>query len=282
LRFLGPSVTGSLFDALRIEADTPGHNVGGGLDLSPLTDSCTVRETQIWGCTGTGIKVGSGSQVIIKGGRVIGNGPTPRGTSIGVHLTGNNGGVHLAQIDLIAHLEAVRLDNSSGAGSNREIFIAQATLDSSWRGLAVYDNSYVDIAGCWAASSEDSNIFVSPDSGGALLSINGGTIFNACAEQPNATTGAGCNGLQVHAGSFALTGVTVRNNRGTGIYAGPKVAEYSITGNIVRENGIGADLSGDVLSVTGNVFARNRVAWRLAEGLKEVAVFGNVGLPAAA
>ena len=45
------------------------------------------------------------------------------------------------------HLEAMRIDNSSGAGSNREIFISQATFDSSWRGLAVYDNSYVDIAG---------------------------------------------------------------------------------------------------------------------------------------
>jgi hypothetical protein len=45
------------------------------------------------------------------------------------------------------HLEAMRIDNSSGAGSNREIFISQATFDSSWRGLAVYDNSYIDIAG---------------------------------------------------------------------------------------------------------------------------------------
>jgi hypothetical protein len=34
----------------------------------------------------------------------------------------------VAQTDVIGHLEAVRLDNSSGAGSNREIFLAQATV----------------------------------------------------------------------------------------------------------------------------------------------------------
>lgn len=132
------------------------------------------------------------------------------------------------------------MDSSSGAGSNREIFIAQATFDSSWRGLAIYDNSYVDIAGCWAASSEDANIYVSPNSSNALvrgfvtermdfalpqvamemkfalkmmdvctqyakLSISGGTIFNACAEQPNKTeSNASCYGMVVHAGSFAI------------------------------------------------------------------------------
>jgi hypothetical protein len=184
---------------------------------------CTVREVQLWGVTGTGIKIGKGSQVIIKGGRVIGNGPTPRGTSTGIHVTGGNGGVHVAQTDVIAHLEALRLDASSGAGSNREIFIAQATLDSSWRNLAVYDNSYVDVAGCWTASAEDTNVYISPESTGSLLSITGGTIFNACAEQPNATAaGGGCNGMQVHSGSFTLTGVSVRNNRGTGIFTGDK------------------------------------------------------------
>ena len=122
------ALTRSLFDALLIVGDNPAHNPGSGLNLGTLTDSCTVREVQIWGVTGTGITIGTGSQVIIKGGRVIGNGPVPRGTSIGVHCTGNNGGVHVAQTDVIGHLEAVRLDNSSGAGSNREIFLAQATV----------------------------------------------------------------------------------------------------------------------------------------------------------
>ena len=30
--------------------------------MGSLTDSCTVREVQIWGVTGTGIAIGTGSQ----------------------------------------------------------------------------------------------------------------------------------------------------------------------------------------------------------------------------
>ena len=139
------SLTQSLIDSVFISATAAGSNVfGSGFDLGQLTDSVTIRETQMWGVTGVGITVGHGSQVIIKGGRIIGNNPFQpgkRATSTGIHVTGNNGGVHIAQTDVIAHLEALRLDNSNGAGSNREIFLAHPTFDSSWRGIAIYDNS---------------------------------------------------------------------------------------------------------------------------------------------
>ena len=61
-RFMGPSVTRSLFDALFFEGADPA-GIGSGLDLSPLTDSVTIRESQLWGISGTGIKIGKGSQV---------------------------------------------------------------------------------------------------------------------------------------------------------------------------------------------------------------------------
>lgn len=48
--------------------------------------------------------------MIVKGGRVIGNGPTPRGTSIGIHITGNNGGVHVAQTDLIQVSDQLKIE----------------------------------------------------------------------------------------------------------------------------------------------------------------------------
>ena len=67
----------------------------------------------------------------------------------------------------------VRLDDSNGEGSNREIFLDQATLDSNYVGLAIYDNSYVDVVGVWAASSARDNIWVSPESTSAVLSLTG-------------------------------------------------------------------------------------------------------------
>ncbi len=84
-----------------------------------------------------------------------------------------------ATCSLHEHRRAQLLFFCRCAGSNREIFINQATLDSNWRGLSIFDQSYVSIAGCWAASSIAENIWVSPQSVNALLVVSGGTIFNA-------------------------------------------------------------------------------------------------------
>ncbi|CAF1566327.1 unnamed protein product, partial [Adineta ricciae] len=71
----------------------------------------------------------------------------------------------------------ILIANSSGVGSNREIFISHATIDSNGRGLVIRDNSYVSIIGIWAASSTIDQVFVDENTT-AVLSISGGTIFN--------------------------------------------------------------------------------------------------------
>jgi hypothetical protein len=137
----------------------------------------------------------------------------------------------------------------------REIFIAQATLDSDWRGLEVWDSSYVNIAGCWAASSDQENIWVSPQSHGALLSITGGTIFNGGVY---GTPGEG-NGITVNAGSFILSGTAVRNNKGKGVWVpSDAVSNFIVSNNQIFANGVGAVLRGRAYSVTGNVFHDNK------------------------
>lgn len=52
-----------------------------------------------------------------QGGRIIGG--CKYCNSIGVHVTGNNGGVHVASTDVIALNQGMLLDTSNGHGSNR-------------------------------------------------------------------------------------------------------------------------------------------------------------------
>lgn len=85
-------------------------------------------------------------------------------------------------------------------------------MDSNVRGLAVHDNSYVSIAGCWAASSDVDNIWTAPGSN-PLIVIAGGTIFNAGAEGGDCSSNE-CNGMTINGGSFSLSGTAVRNNQG--------------------------------------------------------------------
>ena len=93
----------------------------------------------------------------------------------GSHSLALSGGVHVAATDVIGWNQGIVLDGSNGQGSNREIFIKQATIDSNGRGLAVYDSSYIDITGCWAASSASDNIWTDPSSNPQLV-IVGGTM----------------------------------------------------------------------------------------------------------
>ena len=228
--------------------------LGSGIDLGKVSDTLTIRDTTLWFLSGTGVKVGMGSEVRIEGGRIIG---VEGKVSIGVWVTGNNGGVHLVGTDVISHKIGMQLDNSNGQGSNREIFLSQATLDSNWRGLAVQDDSYVSFTGVWAASSDQDNIWVSGSSTGALLSLTGGTIFNAGSEGGDCGNGM-CNGLVVNAGSFMMTGVAVRYNKGVGIWVpNDSVGSYTISGCQVFNNGVGANLGGSNMVVVGNVFNNN-------------------------
>jgi hypothetical protein len=141
----------------------------------PVADTNTVRDVFIWEIKGTGIQIGYGSEVRILDGRIIGA-AIRFDESIGIHVTGNNGGVHVENTDIIALATGVLIENSNGAGSIREIFISQATIDSNGRGLVIRDNSYVCITGIWAASSTIHQVFVDYNTS-ALLSISGGTDF---------------------------------------------------------------------------------------------------------
>eukprot|EP00040_Diaphanoeca_grandis_P000069 m.14260 g.14260 ORF g.14260 m.14260 type:complete len:449 (-) comp10065_c0_seq1:132-1478(-) len=251
-------------------------NPVGGIDLGPLSDTITVDNCFMEGILGTGLKIGRGSEVRLKGGRICGGFSVGKGlVGIGVHVTGNNGGVHIIGTDLIGHNVGLQLDDSSGAGSNREIFLSQATLDSNYRGLVVMDNSYVDISGCWAASSAADNIWVGPGRS-ALLAISGGTIFNGGHQVgDNATS----NGMTVLSGSFTLTGVIIRNNKGIGLHVASEfVQDYTISGcKFYANNVAGVSLLGDYYSMTGSVFRENGPNVVNSATAKHAVIANNVG-----
>jgi hypothetical protein len=232
-------------------------NLSGGIAMRGVTDSNLLREVQIWRVSGTGIEIGHGSEVRISGGRVIG--VSNRKDGIGIIVSGNNGGVHIDTTDIIALGTGLLLKDLYGKGSNREIFLTHVTLDSCGRGLAVYDNSYISIAGLWAASSDIDQIWVNTGTN-ALITITGGTIFNGgIYECPDNTTM--CNGMTVNSGSFMLTGVEIRNNKGRGIWVpNPNVVQYTINGCHIFENGQGLNLVGDEYVVTSNICSRNAQA----------------------
>lgn len=247
----------SLFERLLV-VPAAAYKPGTGIHFTGLSDSTTIRDCQFWLIKGVGIRIGHGSEIRVQGGRVIGD-ASRNDNSIGVQVTGNSGGVHIVSTDLIALHDGVRIDNTSGQGSNREIFLTHTTLDSCGRGLAVKDNSYVSLTGCWAASCNNDNIHVEAGLISPLLSINGGSIFNAGAYGGSTTTGR--NGLTVNSGSFTLTGVSVRNNLGRGIWVpNQTVKDYAITGCRIVDNGQGASLTGSNYLVASNIFTRNTTA----------------------
>jgi hypothetical protein len=223
------------------------------LDLGVVTDTVSIINPLFQNVHGVGIKIGHGSEVRSIGGRIFGqfsgSGWVPG--SAGMHVTGNNGGVHIISTDLIALETGLLLDNSSGAGSNREIFLSQATVDSNYRGLVIHDNSYVDFSGVWTASSGDANIYVGA-SAAPLVSLTGGTIFNA------GTYGAIGNndGIAWHGtGSFVLSGVTVRNNKGRGLWmTNPAMRNFIVSGSQFYGNGMNMDVVGDNYTITGCIF----------------------------
>jgi hypothetical protein len=126
----------------------------------------------------------------------------------------------------------------------------------------VNDNSYVSVAGCWAASSDVHNVFIDANSAGAVVVIAGGTIFNG-GVLTSGNCSAGCNGLTALSGTFQLTGVDVRFNQGRGVWVpqGSSATGFAVTGCRINNNGMGVSLSaGSGYALTGNVFAGNAQA----------------------
>ena len=90
--------------------------------------------------------------------------------------------------------------------------------------------------------------------GRVILGVGGGRIYQGGAHGRPGTH----HGIVVRAGSFALSGVSLRENRGTAVLVeGQEVRDYTITGCRVHDNGTGIVLSGHGYAVTGNVFSRN-------------------------
>ncbi|MBW7865592.1 MAG: hypothetical protein GX580_11900 [Candidatus Hydrogenedens sp.] len=242
----------SLFCDLLFRAGEGGV-MGSGVLLRKVADTTSLSHCVLWGVTGTGLEIGEGSEVRVLGGRIIGfNRRTAPHPAVGILLTGNNGGVHVITTDIIGLHTAMQI-GVPGGKSNREIFITHATIDSCVHGLVQKDNAYTSIAGCWAASCDEEQILVEESARGAILAITGGTIFNGGAYNEPGTA----NGMVVRAGSFVLSGVTVRHNKGTGLLIGDKVRDYAVTGCRIADNGVGVRLGGDRFTFTGNVLSRN-------------------------
>lgn len=228
--------------------------MGSGIVTRKVADTTTLDQCVIWGVSGTGIEVARGSEVRIFGGRVVGhNSPVPYGRSCGVHLVGNNGGVHLVTTDLIGLHTGLRIGEPTGL-SNREVFLTHSTLDSCTHGLVQSDHAYTSVAGCWAASCDEEQILLEKEAVHALLVITGGTIFNAGTYGRAGTH----HGLVVRAGSFVLSGVAVRHNQGVGILVDSDTVQgYSVTGCRIHDNATGAILKGSAFSFQSNVLLRN-------------------------
>jgi nitrous oxidase accessory protein NosD len=252
-----------------------GARMGSGLVVDGVMDTTTLDHCLLWGVTGTGVRVARGSEVRIVGGRIIGATNPYQGIgagSTGVHLAGGNGGVHILTTDIISLGTCLKI-GEPGAVSNREVFITHATFDSSTHGLWQVDNAYTSIAGCWAASSDEDQILIDETSPGAILVVTGGTIFNGGAYgRPGAH-----NGIDIRAGSFVLSGTTVRHNKGTGIQVGENVHDYAITGCRILNNGTGVVLAGARYAFTGNVVAHNQTAL-VDHGGEDRVLQANVGI----
>ncbi len=253
----------TVFDHVNVIYDfsnpTPTNLPGSGILCNPTAffAGCAIYECLFFGIQGTGIRLGNGAEVRIIGGRVIGTRLSPSYPnytpgSIGIQFTGDNGGVHIVSTDVYGLEQGVRIENSSGLGSNREIFITDATLDSCWRALEIRDSSIVSVTGCGLGSSDQEIVHVEVDAGSKLM-ISGGYIYNA-----GAWVQAGANGITVNSGSFILDGVWVSYNRGRGIWVpNSSVSEYTITGCRIMDNGQPISLDGSWYIVANNVFARN-------------------------
>jgi len=233
-----------------------GINVGSGIVSEELTDTVSIEGSFFWNIRGTGVQIGYGSEVRILGGRIIGDNRFPG--SIGVHVTGNNGGVHIDSTDIIALDIGVLIDDSSGHGSNREIFITQATMDSCNKaGLAIGDSSYVSISGCWAASSNINQIWLYDIRTDPVVVIVGGTVFNGGAIGGNCSNDE-CNGITALSGRLTLNGLQIRNNKGKGVWiANPSVYDYVINGCTIFQNGQGVILQGTNYVFSGNLCDSN-------------------------
>ena len=248
----------SHIEHLLIRGEDPTISVPSGIGMLGVADTNNIRDVLITQIQGTGIQIGYGSEIRIIGGRLIGN-AVRFDQSIGIHCTGNNGGVHIEHTDVIALGRGILLENVFGHGSNREIFITHATIDSNGRGLIIRDNSYVSIVGLWAASNTIDQIFIDRNTS-ALLNINGGTIFNGgIYECPKDSQW--CNGITLLSGSVILNGLEIRNNQGRAIWMdSSSIDQVQITSSRIFANGQAFYINTSTFIIANNICSSNKQA----------------------
>ena len=82
--------------------------MGSGIITRSVADTTTLDHCLMWGVSGTGLEIARGSEVRIFGARIVGSNSVVVGDkslkkeSVGILLTGNNGGVHIVTTDIIA------------------------------------------------------------------------------------------------------------------------------------------------------------------------------------
>lgn len=230
--------------------------LGGSVRIRTLADTSAFMNCVSWGTTGTAIEIGVAAEVRIVGGRIIGQLDQKEG-GVGVHLTGNAGGIHILTTDIIGHHTGLLLGNpppgsrpegGPPAPGNREIFLTQATFDSCVYGVRQWDSSYVSVAGLWAASSDEAQIVLEETAKGALFVVAGGTIFNGGAYGRKGAK----NGFVAKAGAFNLSGVDIRNNQGTGLVVGPGAKDWMVTGCRIHDNGTATRIEGNARRMMAN------------------------------
>lgn len=245
----------ALFRTIRLGSDgTAGNEPQGLFDCgtTSTTDTIVFEDCHLEGIRGRGYGIANGSSIWFRGGRIIGRGTNPTSeVSVGVKLYGGNGGVWFSFIDIINLNIAVHVTATNGT-TNREIFLNETAIDSSYIGLALEDASYVDWTGVWAASCAVANILLLGTFTG-IFKGTGGTIFNG-----GAVTGAAGDGITINtAAQVDLTGVLIRNNAGRGVRCpatGP--TKGNMTGCTIRDNNIGFD-AGGTWAGTGNNIINN-------------------------
>ena len=241
---LDGGMTGSTFS--NVWFDGQKVPLGGAVRVKGVSDTSAFVNCVSWGTSGVAFEIGRGAEVRFMGGRIIGD-VTQRAGGVGILLAGGNGGVHVLTTDVIGHHTGLQIGGVGGP-ANREIFLTQATFDSSVYGIRQYDAAFVSVAGIWAASSDEAQISIEETARGALFVCAGGTIFNGGAYGRKGSK----NGLVAMAGAFNLSGVDVRHNQGVGITVGPGAQDWMVTGCRIHHNGTATRISGNRRKMMAN------------------------------
>lgn len=264
-------VSKSKFSGLRLSGDSVAHAPAGLFDCIPSSwvDTVEFFDNQIEGCLFKVYGIGQGAEVRFRAGRIIGGNIT---SSMGIHLYGNNGGVHIDGTDIIQLGCGLYVSKQNGI-SNREIFLGQATIDSCAFGLIAVDGSYISWQGVWASSCNEANINLDGTFNG-ILELSGGTIFNA-----GANGGSNKDGLVINGPCTVTTdGVIFRDNRGIAVRCpnGANPTSLTLQDSKLLNNGTALSAGGSIELIDNEWKGNGTNA--VENGIKYTVARGNYGL----